>query len=166
MEALGALGIDFKLLIAQIINFGILLAILVKILYRPILKALEERKQRIEESLKKAEEIDRKVITVEDECKAKLEETRKNVDTLMEDAKTDAEKLRKEIIASGEAEAARLKSSAETQIQTERSRIYDDAQKQAGKIALILMAKAFQYDKGEDFYKESVDKALKDIEKI
>jgi F-type H+-transporting ATPase subunit b len=164
MEALGALGIDFKLLIAQIINFVILIAILIKILYKPVLKTLEDRKKRIEESLKKAEEIDRKVITVESECKARLEETRKDVDTFMEDAKSDAEGLRKEILAAGETEAAQIKSSAEVQIQAERSRLYDNAKSQAGKIALLLMAKAFQYDQGADFYKKSVDMALKDME--
>ena len=97
METLSALGIDVKLLIAQIINFGVILFILIKLLYKPVLRTLENRKKQIAESIKKVEEIDRRVITIESECKAKLEETRKDIDALIEDAKENAGKLKKEI---------------------------------------------------------------------
>ena len=58
MEALHNLGIDFKVIIAQIINFGILVFTLVHFLYRPILKALDDRKKKISDSLDKAKEIE------------------------------------------------------------------------------------------------------------
>ncbi len=164
METLSALGIDVKLLIAQIINFGVILFILIKLLYKPVLRTLENRKKQIAESIKKVEEIDRRVITIESECKAKLEETRKDIDALIEDAKENAGKLKREIVAAGEAEAAQIKTTAEVQIKSERSRLYDNAKNQAGKIAIQLMTKAFQYDQGADFYQKSIDMALKDME--
>ena len=54
-----SLGLDLKLLIAQIVNFGILFIVLKKVLYKPILKILDDRSKKISESLensKKAEE--------------------------------------------------------------------------------------------------------------
>jgi F-type H+-transporting ATPase subunit b len=164
METLSALGIDVKLLIAQIINFGVILFILIKLLYKPVLRTLENRKTQIAESIKKVEEIDRRVITIESECKAKLEETRKDIDGLIQDAKENTEKLRLELIAAGETEASQIKATAESQMKSERARLYDNAKNQAGKIAIQLMTKAFQYDQGPDFYQKSIDMALKDME--
>lgn len=50
-------GVDLRLLLAQVVNFLVLLLILKKFLYKPILKVLEERKNKIEESLVNAEKI-------------------------------------------------------------------------------------------------------------
>lgn len=64
MEILNQFGINPILLAAQIVNFFILLFILKKFLYKPILKVLETRKQKIEESLKNAEEIEKKLAEI------------------------------------------------------------------------------------------------------
>ena len=61
MEILKQFGIDPILLIAQVVNFLILLFILKKLLYKPLLGVLETRKKRIEESLKNAEEIEKRL---------------------------------------------------------------------------------------------------------
>src|SRR3990167_10277133 len=55
---IGAIGIDGKALLFQIINFAILLVILRSVAYKPILKALERRRKTIENSLKQAKEIE------------------------------------------------------------------------------------------------------------
>ncbi|MFH1012452.1 MAG: F0F1 ATP synthase subunit B [Candidatus Peregrinibacteria bacterium] len=166
MEALSNLGIDFKVLIAQIINFGILLFVLIKVLYKPILNALEARQKKIAESLKKAEEIDRKATAAEEDRQKKLASAKKEAQQLLEEAKHDAEITRRDLVASAEDEARRLKASAEKQIMTEKAELYKDAKHHVSKLALLLMTKAFRHDQGEDFYKKNVDAALKDMEKV
>ena len=61
MEILKNFGIQPTLLLAQIVNFTIILFVLKKFFYKPITKVLEERKRRIEESLKNADEIEAKL---------------------------------------------------------------------------------------------------------
>src|SRR5688572_8856669 len=56
---LGAIGIDGKALVFQLINFAILLFVLKKVAYKPILKALGDRQKKIDESIKAAAEIER-----------------------------------------------------------------------------------------------------------
>jgi len=65
METLSSLGIDLKILLAQLVNFGILIFLLSKFLYKPVLKMLDQRKKKIAESIKKAEEIEKKEIAIE-----------------------------------------------------------------------------------------------------
>lgn len=54
---IAAIGLDAQAFLFQVINFGILLFLLARFAYRPILKVLEERRQVIEESLRNAQEI-------------------------------------------------------------------------------------------------------------
>ncbi|MBI4038791.1 hypothetical protein HY384_02430 [Candidatus Daviesbacteria bacterium] len=61
MEILNQFGVQPVLLAAQVVNFLILLFILNKLLYKPILRVLDERKKRIEDSLKNAEEIEKRL---------------------------------------------------------------------------------------------------------
>ena len=56
---IGALGLDARGLVFQVINFAILLGVLYRFAYRPLLRVLEERRQTIEESLKSAADIKR-----------------------------------------------------------------------------------------------------------
>ncbi len=55
MELLQTLGIEPKLLIAQIVNFAILLFVLWKVAYKPLLTLMKDRSERIEKSLQDAE---------------------------------------------------------------------------------------------------------------
>ena len=65
MDILNQFGVQPILLAAQVVNFLILLFILKKFLYKPILKVLEDRKQGISDSLKNAEEIERRLVETE-----------------------------------------------------------------------------------------------------
>lgn len=66
MDILKDFGVQPILLLAQVVNFLVLLWILKKLLYKPILKILEERKQRIAQSLKNAEEIEKRLKEIGD----------------------------------------------------------------------------------------------------
>jgi F-type H+-transporting ATPase subunit b len=81
-----ALGLDIKLLVAQIINFGILYFVLKKLLYKPILKLLDDRKKAIERSLDNSKKIEEEL--------SKLEVKKASIiTTVQNEAKKDKEKL-------------------------------------------------------------------------
>ena len=82
MELLDNLGVDGPKLIAQLINFGIVLLVLWKFAYKPVLEMLETRRQKIAKSMDEAEQI-----------KAELAETQAERDKVMAEANARAEKL-------------------------------------------------------------------------
>jgi len=65
MDFLSDFGVQPILLAAQAVNFMVLLFILNKFLYKPVLKTLEERKQKVAQSLNNAAEIEKKLTQVE-----------------------------------------------------------------------------------------------------
>ncbi len=76
-ELLEKLGVDWKLLLAQALNFFAVLLILRFTVYKPLIKVLEERRKRIEKGMKDAEEAGKHLAKVEEIGKSKLAEAEK-----------------------------------------------------------------------------------------
>ncbi|MDO8573151.1 MAG: F0F1 ATP synthase subunit B [Candidatus Daviesbacteria bacterium] len=86
MEILNQFGINPVLLLAQVVNFLVLLFILKKFLYKPILKVLGERKQKIEDSLKNAEEIEKRLAETNEKIDTLMVKTSKEIREMMDEA--------------------------------------------------------------------------------
>lgn len=106
MDFLETLGIDYRLLIAQIINFGILLFLLTRFAYRPIMGALDARKERIAKSLADASKAEERSKSLAAEHEQMLQKTGAEVNQMLAEARERAEAIRQQIVsqASGEAE--------------------------------------------------------------
>ena len=130
MEALTSLGINGKMLIAQIINFLVLLFILNKLLYKPILKMFDERRLKIEQGLKDAE---------------KAKETRQSADDEAEKIREKAYKEANDIIAGAKKEATMQAS----EIKTDATREAEKMLKNAGEEAMHLKKAALNDAKSE-----------------
>lgn len=119
-DLIAKLGIDWKLLIAQIINFLILLWVLKRYAYRPILRALSERSKKIAKSIDDAQKIEtelealarekeRVMNEARQEAQALLEGTRKEAATLMARARDEAKAEAAAMLLTAAQEARRIK---------------------------------------------------------
>lgn len=95
MEILSKLGIDWRLLIAQIVNFVILLAVLYKFVYKPLLALLEKREKMIAKSVEDARAIEERVRDTEKGTQEILTNARKEATQILEAAEQTAEDRRK-----------------------------------------------------------------------
>lgn len=108
MEALDSLGIDWKLFIAQVVNFLILLFILSKLLYKPLLKLFDERSKKIEQGLKDAEISSKNLEQAEKEAEKIRQNAYKEANELLANSKKEAEEQTKAIIADAHKEAEKI----------------------------------------------------------
>src|SRR3990167_6951375 len=76
-ELLQHFGIEWKLLLAQLVNFGVLFFVLRKFAYGPLLGMLRERREKIAEGMRAAEESQQKLAEANREKDALLGEARK-----------------------------------------------------------------------------------------
>lgn len=93
MEILDQFGIEPILLLAQIVNFLIILFVLKKFFYKPIVKMLDDRKKRIEESLKNADFIEEKLQKTEEKTAEILEKARAQAQEIIQESKAEAQRL-------------------------------------------------------------------------
>lgn len=95
MEILGKVGVDIKLLIAQIINFGLLLWLLKKFLYTPIVKRIEEDEREINEAKIQKEKLEKEKEQFQKQKTKELAEARKKAEDIIAEAYHLAEKIEK-----------------------------------------------------------------------
>ena len=114
-SALDTLGIDPKQLVAQIIAFGILVLILAKWVFPVLIRAIDERQARIEQSLNAAKEAE-----------AKTAEAQEQIDKLLKDARRESA----DIVATAHKEATAMVEEAETRAQKKAEHIVSEAKTQ------------------------------------
>lgn len=86
-------GVQPVYLAAQVVNFIILLLVLKKFLYKPILKVLEDRKKTVSDSLIKAEEIEAVLQSTEQESAKKLSDVSKQAQIIIQNASNTADQI-------------------------------------------------------------------------
>lgn len=112
------LGLDWKIFLAQIVNFGLLLFVLKKLLYGPLVKAIDERNKKIDSALKNSEEIENKLKKIEDQeadlLKKAKDRAKKEKDDLIAIATAEKEKIIEEAKLTAKHEVERGLSDLET----------------------------------------------------
>jgi F-type H+-transporting ATPase subunit b len=89
----GTLGLNAKLFIAQLVNFGIVLFVLWKWVFTPVTKALTARTEKIEKSLQTAETTEQERAQFEEWKKEELGKTRKEASAIIAEAKSQGKAL-------------------------------------------------------------------------
>ncbi|TSC75314.1 MAG: F-type H+-transporting ATPase subunit b [Parcubacteria group bacterium Gr01-1014_30] len=97
-ELLHQLGIDWKLLLSQAVNFLVLLAVLTFFLYRPLLRIMRERRQKIELGMRGAEEAEHIIAQAEDTKKQKIAAAEGQALSIISSAEKEALKQKEQLI--------------------------------------------------------------------
>lgn len=156
MEALANLGIDWKLFLAQAINFLVLLFILRRYAYKPMLEFLEKRSDRIEQGLRDAEAAQAKLAQMEAKEKETLVAARNEARAIVSAAEEAAKKRDTERLAETEAKTKRFLEDARVKIEEEKQKVLAEAKQEIAEVVALSV---------EKILKEKVD-ASKDKELI
>lgn len=165
MDVLHSLGIDGKVLIAQMVNFGILLFVLGKFLYTPLLSMLDERKRRIADGLKRAEAAEKRAAEVEEEYHAMLAKAKAEAAEIVDGVKKEVGAMREKLVATTEKEIALLRAQAAEELASERGKMYGQVREHIGKLTLLVITKVLKAEMRDDQAKKSIEKALAEVMK-
>ncbi len=141
MEVLHKLGIDWKLLIAQGVNFLILLYILKRFVYKPMLAFLDERAGKIESGLHNAEAATKRLEEAEKEHKELLAEAQKQARIIVDEALAAAKRRDNEQLEKTKAEVAALLEAGQKNIIEERERALREAKQELGELVVLATEK-------------------------
>ena len=163
MEILNQFGINPILLLAQVVNFFVLLLILKRFLYKPILKVLEERKVKIEESLKNAEAIEKKLQETEVEAEKILAKALNEGQKIIDESKQAAA----QIVADSQRGAAEIINKAQIQAKevslAEKVKIQQEIREDLGDIVLLVFEKIMGRKITDRQQKEFIEKEIKNL---
>lgn len=165
MEILTRFGIEPTLLLAQIVNFAIILFVLKKFFYKPIVQALEDRKKRIEESLNNADLIEEKLQKTEEKTAKIIEEASQNAKEIIAGAKSESQRISEVTLLEARKTQEEIIAAARVQIDSQR----DEMQKQLERETLILVSEVVKKVLGrnlkQDEQRKLTSQALTEIGK-
>lgn len=128
----------------QIFNFGVVLFILNKVLYKPVMKMLDDRAKKINEGMSAAEKNLKAQDDLEKTKKAELAKARKEATRIIETAQLDAKKKAEEVIKAAHAKAkeevAKMTNTAQKELEVERTKLH----KEAATLAAAMAKKALE----------------------
>jgi F0F1-type ATP synthase membrane subunit b/b' len=125
------LGLDWKLLLSQAVNFFILLAVLKFTVYGPLVKVLAMRKKRIEQGLMKAAEADKRLEEITVLQKEKLKEAEGQAMVIMQGAEERGKLEENKILAAAAEKEKQMMQAAAAKALAEKEATLREAQKEA-----------------------------------
>ena len=143
-ELFSNLGIDWRLLIANMVTFFLVLWLLAKFAYKPLLAIMERRRTVIDQSLKDAESI-KEERTALDHYKAEtLKKAREEALHIVQGAKTDAEHVKAQVMAQASTEATDLMARTKQALADEQKAMIADAKSQLADLVVHATGKLVQ----------------------
>jgi F-type H+-transporting ATPase subunit b len=134
---LNQLGITGGLLLSQIVNFVLLMVILRLVLYTPVMKMLDQRKERIAQSMKDAERVTAAAQEAEQDKAKIIDEARREAQEVRAQSTRDAERIAQEVRARAEEDATEIRMKAQEDAETQVAVALTEANKQIAELAIL-----------------------------
>jgi F-type H+-transporting ATPase subunit b len=154
------LGLNLPLLLAQLINFFIVLVALRLFLYKPILGMLDRRSQRIKEGLEAADRSKEQAAEAEQEVSRQLEDARRQGQTLVAQAQETANRLQEEARGQARREAEQLLERARNEIQLERDQAIAELRKEFADLTVSAAEKVIGQSLDRQGHQRLIDEVL------
>jgi F-type H+-transporting ATPase subunit b len=162
MGGFADIGINLPLLVAFIINFVILFALLGIFLYKPVTKMLDERSKRIKESMEQAEATKGEYARAEEDVKKLISKAREDGQALVSQATQIGEKLKEEAREGAREEAQAIIDRSRAELEEERDRIIDDLRREFVDISISAAEKVINETLDKKRHRRLIEEALEE----
>lgn len=143
------LGINLTLVVTQIINFAILFWLLGKFAYKPMLRAMRERRKRIEEGLELASKMQEEKAKQEERTQQIFDKAQERALKVISKARQEGEKEREKILEDARQEAKQVIDEGLKVLQARQEEAQEEMRKELADLVVIL---------SEKFLQEKIDK--------
>jgi len=155
---------DPGLFIWTIVTFLVLVGLLAKFAWTPLLQALESRQTAIRKSLDDAQQARQELERLNAESTQILNRARVEAEAIITQSRSDGDRLREEIRARARTEADNIVKNAERQIQLETSRALEQIRREAVDLSVMIASKIIQRNLTREDNEKLIDEALKQVE--
>ena len=151
------------LYIWTIITFLLLLYVLAKFAWKPLLKMLEERENLIKSSLKDAEKAKLELESLTQESEAITAKARSEAQSILAESKSAAEKVKEDTIAKAKEQAIKIRDDAKKQIEVEKDKAISDIKQEVVNLTLSVAEKLINKNLNDADNKSLIEESLKKV---
>ncbi|MDO8481562.1 MAG: F0F1 ATP synthase subunit B [bacterium] len=138
---LSVFGVNWKLLLAQGINFALLLAVLSYFLYKPVLRIIDERREKVAEGVRTAEEASMRLLEAQKKSDTIVGDASREAETLVKTARSRADERGAEIVKTAEAQALSILSDASLRAEEAKRLAIKESEKEIARAAMLAAEK-------------------------
>lgn len=154
---------DPGLFVWTILTFLILVALLARFAWRPLLQALERRQATIVQSLEDAQRARQELERLQRESVQIMAQARAEAESMLARSRSDAEALREELKQKARTEAAGIVKNAERQIQLETARAVQQIRHEAVDLSVAIASKILRRQVTREDNEALIQEALKQV---
>ncbi len=136
--------IDIKLLIAQTINFAIVISVLYFFALKPLIKVMKDRTAKIEKSLEDAKKIDEKLDKTNREYKKVLADAKKEANAILEKTQEESEAKRVVMLNRAKEEIGAVISEEKVKIQQEKAKMLKEVKTELADLVIASTEKVLE----------------------
>jgi len=155
---------DPGLFIWTILTFLVLVALLARFAWRPLLQALERRQAAIAKSLDDAQYARQELERLNRESAQIMQQARVDAEAVVSRSRSDAEVLREELKQKSRAEAAAIVKNAERQIQLETARAVQQIRSETIDLSVTIASKILRRQVSKEDHEGLIEETLKQVE--
>ena len=155
---------DPGLFIWTILTFLVLVGLLARYAWRPLLEALERRQAAIAKSLEDAQRARQELERLQRESAEMMRQARVEADAIVSRSRSDAEALREELKQKSRAEAAAIVKNAEKQIQLETARAIQQIRNETIDLSVAIASKILRRQVSKEDHEGLIEETLKQVE--
>jgi F-type H+-transporting ATPase subunit b len=156
--------LDPGLFIWTIATFLVLLMLLTKFAWKPLLQALDSRQEAIRKSLDDAQQARQEMERLKQEAAHIIRQGRVEAESIVSQSRSDAERLRGEMRQKAKADSDAIVKNAERQIQLETTRALQQIRHEAVDLSVMIASKIIQRNLSKEDNQKLIDEALQQVE--
>ena len=160
-ELIKTFHIEVNLLLAQMINFTIVLLVLYKFAYKPILKTLNDRTKKIEKGLKDSAEASQKLEEMTEKEKEVLVNAKKEAQEIIKKSENEAMKNAESIIANAKEQNTKMIEEAKAVIENEKERMLSEIKSEVADLVVMatekVIAEKLNSEKDREIIKSAIN---------
>lgn len=156
--------LDPGLFVWTILTFLLLVFVLAKFAWKPLLKMLQDREDMVRSSLEDAEKAKSELERLNEESEAIMAKARSEAQSILADGKAAAEKVKDDIIAKSKEQANKIREDAGNQIQVEKDKAISEIKKEVVNLTLLVAEKLIQKNLSDADNKSLIEESLKKVQ--
>ncbi|MEN9920381.1 MAG: F0F1-type synthase subunit b, F-type H+-transporting ATPase subunit b [Candidatus Parcubacteria bacterium] len=143
-QLIHAFGIDARLILIQVVNFGLLMVVLSYLLYKPVLKMLNERQEKIAQGMKDAEEAGKARLEATEKKKGIIASANKEAEAMSARAKEHADKKADDILTEAQKKAEQVVKDAAMRGEEMKVQARKESEAEIAKLAILAAEKVLK----------------------
>lgn len=156
--------LDPGLFVWTILTFLLLVFILAKFAWKPLLKMLQDREDMVRSSLEDAEKAKSELERLNEESEAIMAKARSEAQSILADGKAAAEKVKDDIIAKSKEQANKIREDAGNQFQVEKDKAISEIKKEVVNLTLSVAEKLIRKNLSDADNKSLIEESLKKVQ--